>query len=341
MTMTHKVFIEQHLDIRSRSGYEWQALCPFHQDSQPSFSINIRKGLFICYACGVKGNMKTLADFFKVKLTGYEPEIQSVIEKLSGITKELKQTERPAVGIKIPERFISSIYGKEYWMQKRNLSDSAIDAYRLGYDDISDEAIIPLADLQGRVLGLIRRRMGNEMPRYMYPRGMKISHSLFGADVAKKEYELFASKKSTYPAVMLEAPPLVIVEGSVDAVAVYETGALGVAILGSRISEHQVQVIKKIAPPHIIVATDRDRAGREAEIQVVSMLKNERMGIPITCAQWDAKDGKDIAELELGKRIQSFSLCKDGHNSQHSAFRISATAMQEIRHRHKFLNQKK
>ncbi|NBO55083.1 MAG: hypothetical protein EBU84_10945, partial [Actinobacteria bacterium] len=50
-------FLKRHLDIRSKSGLEWQAVCPFHEDTSPSFSVNIRKGLYICYACGAKGNM--------------------------------------------------------------------------------------------------------------------------------------------------------------------------------------------------------------------------------------------------------------------------------------------
>jgi KaiC/GvpD/RAD55 family RecA-like ATPase len=38
------------------SGLQAMALCPFHADHNPSFSVNLRNGLFKCFACGVSGN---------------------------------------------------------------------------------------------------------------------------------------------------------------------------------------------------------------------------------------------------------------------------------------------
>ena len=33
--------------------------CPFHDDSRPSFSINLESGLYTCHACGESGNIVT------------------------------------------------------------------------------------------------------------------------------------------------------------------------------------------------------------------------------------------------------------------------------------------
>ena len=337
--ITHKKFIEKHLDIRTRSGYEWQALCPFHQDSSPSFSINIRKGLYICYACGVKGNMKQLAEHFNVKDSpvAEEVSIEEVKQKLDDLLKELTQTERPAVGITIPERYLQSISGEEYWIGKRQLEKDTMETYRLGYDDINDEAIIPLSDMHGRVLGLIRRRMGAEMPRYMYPRGLKIKQCLFGADVAKRDYEMLAMSKSQaqqlpYAGLLGRydraiAPALVITEGSVDAMVAYRSGAIGVAMLGARISAEQIEIIRKLAPPQIIVATDRDRAGREAEIQVVSALKQARLGIHIGTTEWSSDFGKDLAELVSTRCINVLAEASEDEQN----FRNSGMIISELR----------
>lgn len=337
--ITHKKFIEKHLDIRTRSGYEWQALCPFHQDSSPSFSINIRKGLYICYACGVKGNMKQLAEHFNVKDSPVteEVDIEEVKQKLDDLLAELTQTERPVVGIKIPERFLQSDEGVAYWIDKRLLEKDTVETYRLGYDDINDEAIIPLSDMHGRVLGLIRRRMGAETPRYMYPRGLKIKQCLFGADVAKREYEMLAMSKNKTQAVpyggfggrydRTKAPALVITEGSVDAMVAYRSGAIGVAMLGARISAEQIEIIRKLAPPQIIVATDRDRAGREAEIQVMSALKQARLGIHIGTTEWDSALGKDLAELPSTTCINALARASEDEQD----FRNSAMVISELR----------
>jgi len=31
------------------------ALCPFHNDRHPSFSVSLKTGAFICFACGISG----------------------------------------------------------------------------------------------------------------------------------------------------------------------------------------------------------------------------------------------------------------------------------------------
>jgi len=338
MTLTYKKFVEENLDIRTRSGDEWQALCPFHGDTQPSFSVNIKKGLYICYACGAKGNIRQLASFYKTEITEKEPDINDVLNTLGKISETLKQTSRPAVGIKIPAHILSSLDGNKYWTGVRKLTPTVVERYKLGYDDINNQAVIPQEDLQRRVLGLIRRNMGDVTPRYMYPRGLKISHCLFGAGVAREDYEMFAyeiiEKRDAYPSVhykKVSAPALVITEGAIDAMVAYELGAMGVAMLGSRISEEQVEIIKKIAPPEIIVATDADRAGREAQIQVVAMLSKARLGIPIFSANWDSSLGKDLAELERSEAIDILAKA----SKDEVGFRNKSLAYSELRTRKK------
>jgi DNA primase len=40
-----------------KKGKKYFALCPFHSESNPSFSINPETGLFYCFGCGTKGNL--------------------------------------------------------------------------------------------------------------------------------------------------------------------------------------------------------------------------------------------------------------------------------------------
>jgi DNA primase len=78
----------------------------------------------------------------------------------------------------------------------------------------------------------------------------------------------------------------------------------GVAILGARISKEQALQVQKLAPTTIVIATDRDRAGREAEVQVKYELDKLRMGVKIVCASWDSQYGKDLAELSPTMRVE-------------------------------------
>jgi DNA primase catalytic core len=48
--------IGQRVDLR-RSGKEYTGLCPFHEDKNPSFSVNEEKGLFHCFGCAASGDV--------------------------------------------------------------------------------------------------------------------------------------------------------------------------------------------------------------------------------------------------------------------------------------------
>ena len=48
----------EHVALR-RVGLRWTALCPFHVEKSPSFSLNAEEGLYYCFGCGAKGDVIT------------------------------------------------------------------------------------------------------------------------------------------------------------------------------------------------------------------------------------------------------------------------------------------
>lgn len=48
--------ISQYLPLK-RSGKEFMACCPFHEDKHPSFSVSEEAGVFYCFGCGVTGDV--------------------------------------------------------------------------------------------------------------------------------------------------------------------------------------------------------------------------------------------------------------------------------------------
>ncbi|MBC8228159.1 hypothetical protein H8E77_01260, partial [bacterium] len=44
------------------AGDELMALCPFHEEKYPSFSLNVDKGVFYCFGCGESGNIYHLIE---------------------------------------------------------------------------------------------------------------------------------------------------------------------------------------------------------------------------------------------------------------------------------------
>ena len=47
-------YISQYLEVERRSENEYVALCPFHDENTPSFTITRSKGLYYCFGCGAE-----------------------------------------------------------------------------------------------------------------------------------------------------------------------------------------------------------------------------------------------------------------------------------------------
>jgi hypothetical protein len=49
--------IIQEYTALKKSGNRWIGRCPFHQEKTPSFSVRPEQGFYICFGCGVKGDI--------------------------------------------------------------------------------------------------------------------------------------------------------------------------------------------------------------------------------------------------------------------------------------------
>ena len=60
--------VEQYLKLSKKSGLNYFGLCPFHHETNPSFSVTPNKQMFYCYSCQRGGNVinfiKKLKIFF-------------------------------------------------------------------------------------------------------------------------------------------------------------------------------------------------------------------------------------------------------------------------------------
>src|SRR5215471_21530986 len=64
----YESFARKHLGLRNITGVHAKLLCPFHEEQDPSFNFNLTKGLYVCFACGAKGHIHTLAAHLGTKV---------------------------------------------------------------------------------------------------------------------------------------------------------------------------------------------------------------------------------------------------------------------------------
>lgn len=280
-------WVDKNLVVKSRMGSEWLVLCPFHVNANtPSCCVNVAKGMFVCYSCGEKGNIKRMSEKLNRPLTmSFNAEdIRISLAKFSK-PEEVAQVYSP----EFLQRFKSGAM-HPYWLE-RGLSKGIVSEWRLGYDQRLDAVTIPIMSVHDEVLGVIRRFVKNPKtgPRYLYPKGFKISWHLFGANKAHA-----SSDKSV----------LVITEGSIDCLSVWQAGMASVALLGAQLHAHQLTVLSGLGYENIVLFLDRDDAGVHATMKAAAQLTAE--GYDVKIAKYPrSADGKDPASLNAADRVRA------------------------------------
>lgn len=298
--MNYASFAMKYLDVRTRSGHEWQCLCPYHDDTSPSFSVNVRRGLFICYACGAKGKMESLSRYLQ---TGEHVEHHSSIDDVKSKIAELRGTGPALQRLVAPEWLdfwrADDTY-RDKWATRSITADRVHDLFCLGYDVEMDALVIPIHDWHGRVPATFKRYMDPEpgSPKYKYPRQFKIAHHLYGGWQAR-----------THSPVS-RLPMVAITEGSIDTLAVWQAGTPSVALLGARMSQAQRNILAALDPIEVLILTDKDTAGQNASMEIQASLR--RSGIMVNVPKYWPKGAKDMGEMstdQIVEVVESASRC--------------------------------
>lgn len=249
---TNIAFVEQHLDVRGRSGNEWDIVCVFHKERNASMRVNVAKGLFFCHGCHEKGGMAKLARQVGVRYSFDQTEaalatMHSKLQKL----KEVRGEKTPAYK---PESDLTRyLLPTGYWTdprpQGRGFTGEMVELFDLGYDPLQDVAIIPIRDHVGRLLGYTRRFLDPKADvRYKDPKGFSKATHLFGSWLADQH----------------ESGTVVVVEGPLDAVKVWQAGYVGVAQYGSYLTEEQIKILKKMGTVTVVLMYDNDQGGKRS-----------------------------------------------------------------------------
>lgn len=139
-----------------RKGANYWALCPFHTEKTPSFSVSATKGIYKCFGCGVVGNIITFQmEYYRMS---YAEAIKE-LAKRAGIHIE----DRPLSPAEIEKqskrdltlgalKAASDYYHKMLWatsgkqalgyLRSRSFSDELIKKFQLGYSPDAWDALI-------------------------------------------------------------------------------------------------------------------------------------------------------------------------------------------------------
>jgi len=264
------------------TGEGLQSDCPFHQTkSGRPFNINLRTGLYMCWngQCGARGNLYTfltqVCGFSRLRALIVWGAIKHEVEEVSDEaidealdTEYEKRKIEPLVEVtegmaeERLDEMQSSYYRNRstaynYFEARLGRFDPTLQFHlerlRIGFThEWGGRVTIPLIEEQNhRVIGFTYRGTSPEQePKYVhryFERRQEVYSNLLWRNDRNKQ-------------------DLWITEGNLDCLALGMFGSSGVATMGSRVTEQQIDtIVRKYKPGRrFILAFDTDKEGRDA-----------------------------------------------------------------------------
>lgn len=302
-----------------RSGDSLQVQCPFHGDGQerkPSFGIRRSDGMGHCFACG---KIVTLPEFItkcfdqddilaefgrrwlRKNFLSLELEerkdVELDLERNTISNKVHTQNTKVDTNLVSEEELDSYRYYHHYWTKRGIIDEGIIELFDLGYDSRTRCITMPVRDLGGDCLFIVRRNVDTKW--FNYHKG--VEKPLYGLyeiyETSRKEYDLIGK-----PFIYDFPKDILICESVIDCLLLWQAGFYAIALNGTG-NSLQMKQLKELPCRHYILATDNDEAGRKAREKLRKALPNKL----ITEIMFP-EGVKDIGELPVNdiKNIRKF-----------------------------------
>lgn len=306
--------ISEYLPLEQK-GKNYFAICPFHDDHNPSMSVSSEKQIYTCFVCGASGNVfNFVMNYEKISFGQAVSKVALKAGiKLDYDAKEINNKKEDKynkyykmfdTASKYYQNNIKSVYGKAAidYLSKRNIDLNIIKEFEIGLS-MNDNNIGKLLTNKGFLenelvdIGLCGKKdkflYDIFRNRIMFPlynlEGDVIGFSgriYNGEDDSKyvnsKESVIFKKGKLLYNYhralnYAREKRQIIVVEGFMDVIRLYSIGIKNVvASMGTAITKDHANLIKKLSK-NVVLCFDGDKAGEKATISAIEAL--DKIGI--------------------------------------------------------------
>ena len=299
-------------------GSSYKGLCPFHADTNPSFSVTPEKKICKCFVCGSGGN--SINFYSKIKNISYTEAIRELAKKYRINIKEYNNTNpnenyekfynimEETHNFFMDKMFSQDSRGALQYLSNRGLDTDLIKEHQLGYASpkwselyellnskgYSDEDLLALGLVkkseEGRIYDAFRNRI--IFPIFS-PSGRIIAfggRSLEKDDSIPKyinspDTPIFKKGKNIYGierAINIKNKNYsILMEGYMDVLSANIFGFdTSIAPLGTALTEEQAQLIKRYSS-NILLSFDMDKAGISATERASFILKAQGFNIRV------------------------------------------------------------
>ncbi len=326
-----------------KNGHRYVGLCPFHNETAPSFSVDGQKQVYHCFGCKAGGSV--IQFVMDIERLSFQEAVAFLADQLHMPLPEMQNDPAYERKRSLKERIYlanktaAKIYHQQLWkpegahileyLQKRGLSDSVIRRFGIGAalpsatvgrqlikEGFTEEELIQaglMLNREGRTFDMFRNRAmfpiidayGNVLGFGGRAMGDVMPKYLNTSDTPafNKRYTVFAAN------LLRKARGLtrvILVEGYMDVVALSQFCIEGVAAtLGTALTPDQARLLHRFAP-EVHIAYDGDRAGQKAILRGLEVLEAENVPVKVL----DFPGGLDPDEYIRQEGVEAFMALK-------------------------------
>ncbi|MBQ1877241.1 MAG: DNA primase [Erysipelotrichaceae bacterium] len=329
--------IGHYIEVQKK-GSRYVAVCPFHDDHDPSLNISPDKKIFKCFVCSTAGDVFSFIMKFEnvdyitavrkaAELSNYDYDFGSLSPQSSFKETSLHKIMRESVIFCQHE--LNSQAGERFlkYLQKRQLNEETIEKYQFGYNPDNDALYTFLSrkgyedrDIVAANMARLTQRGFRDVfaDRLMIPvhdeDGHPIGFTARSLDpnaeskyintaetpLFKKSDVLFNCHRAK-EAIRREKTT-VLAEGPMDVIAFDRAGIENaVCSMGTSCTREQIQRIHKLGKK-IIMAFDGDNAGQNAIYKIGKLARSEGMEVLVLNNDTDL-DPDEIVNKYGGERL--------------------------------------
>jgi DNA primase len=318
-----------------KKGKGYSALCPFHDDHDPSLSISQDKQIYKCFVCGNGGNVFSfVSNFKKISFPEAVAEVASIIGKPIEIDTAPKKVSRFQPYYDLLSAMISycnyllsaSKLGEDAmaYLGDRGLEKDVIEYFNIGLDPDNRKIYEYLKNHNFKDEDMIKcgvcRMLDNGMADVFYNRIIFPIHDREGNPIAFTARDYRGNSTSKYInssdnilytkgdhlynyhrafEASRKAGYVLVCEGVMDVIAYFRAGKDNVvATLGTACTSKQVELLVSLNRK-IVLSYDGDRAGQAANMKIGEILLNK--GLEVSVIDNDTELDPDEIIKEYGK----------------------------------------
>lgn len=343
--------ISKYVPLTQR-GKNYFGVCPFHDDHSPSMSVSREKQIFTCFSCGASGNVFTfVSDYEHIGFYDAVRLLGNQVGYNLGQAKVTKNKDEESYKIyeyacKYYQNNLNTSYGKNAneYLANRHIDKETIKKFKIGLS-------IPKASLTDYLLSknislekLVNLGISNEngtdlfINRIMFPLydlegnvvafSGRIYNTKDGSKyINTKETSIFKKGNILYnyhnaKELLKKNEAIIVMEGFMDVIRANTVGITNcIATMGTALTKQNATLLKKMAN-NIILCFDGDKAGEEATLSAINVLKEidvtpkvVRLEEDLDPDEYILKYGAEKFKSKIANPLSSIEFLMDQHKS--------------------------